>query len=194
MHSFAGRCGVVLLFAGAVLPAAAGADEPAGKDDMVLGDCLVLRPVGRSGRAPLHRDGLEAEIVAGRWAPPKAGDAATDADGAAAKWEEAKADGNGSISHKALGGGYLYWKVEADAPTVMLLEAAGHLMVYVNGEPRAGDPYENGIVRLPVALKKGANDFLFQCGRGRLRARLTPPAKPALLDTHDLTLPDFLAG
>src|SRR5262249_39271991 len=106
-------------------------------------------------------------------------------------WEEAKAK-DSAITHPALGGGYLYWPVTSDAARVMILEASGHLLCYVNGEPRTGDPYQNGIVRLPVALKKGTNDLLFLCPRGGLRAKLVAPAAPVLIDTRDATLPDVL--
>ena len=80
------------------------------------------------------------------------------------------------------------------ADGVMILEATGHTMVYVNGEPRTGDPYGNGIVRLPVALKKGENEFLFLVGRGRLQAKLVAAPSEPQLDTHDLTLPDYVRG
>jgi len=48
---------VLILLAGSA-PAAAKEDK-----DIVLGDCLVLKPVGRYGRAALHLDALEAAIA-----------------------------------------------------------------------------------------------------------------------------------
>lgn len=171
-----------LVFVGAALLAGAAED---GKNDLLLSDCLVLRPLGRSGRSAVRTDALEAEIVAGRWKAPAAGDKV-----AARAWEATKAGKDGALSHAALAGGYAYWKVPADADRVMLLEASGHTMVYVNGEPRTGDPYSNGIVRLPVQLHQGDNDLLFHCGRGRLQARLVDPPAPAFIDTRDATLPD----
>jgi dienelactone hydrolase len=178
---------VLLLLA--ALPAAARAAEPA---DIALGDCLVLRSVGRGGRQPLPLDPVQADIAAGRWKAPKAGDQVGLPGQPPASWEEAVAK-NGVIEHRALAGGYLYWRVTAEADEVRILEAAGHLTALVNGEPRGGDPYSNGTVRLPVVMKKGPNDLLFQVGRGRLQARLSPTA-PVALDTHDLTLPDLLRG
>jgi dienelactone hydrolase len=83
---------------------------------------------------------------------------------------------------------------EASASRVMLLEASGHSMVYVNGEPRVGDPYETGWVRLPILLQRGTNGLLFQCGRGSIKARLVVPAAAVLLDTRDATLPDRVVG
>ena len=47
----------------------AGASEP-----VVLRQGLVLEPVGRAGRNTLFTDAVEAQVVAGRWGPPRAGD------------------------------------------------------------------------------------------------------------------------
>jgi hypothetical protein len=169
-------------------------DQPGGgAKELVLDDCLVIRPVGRSGRSALHLDAIEAEIAAGRWKAPKAGDKVTLPDGGSQTWEAATVK-NGALDHAALRGGYVFWQVQSDDPRVMLLEASGHTMVYANGEPRTGDPYSNGIVRLPVLLRKGTNEFLFNCGRGRLQAKLTVPKAQVLLDLRDATLPDVVVG
>jgi poly(3-hydroxybutyrate) depolymerase len=67
-------------------------------------------------------------------------------------------------------------------------------MVYVNGEPRAGDPYRYGYVHLPVLMRAGTNDFLFHVARGRFQARLIPPKAEAAFDVADMTLPDLISG
>src|SRR5205814_2583771 len=72
----------------------------------------------------------------------------------------------------------------------MLLDAQGHDMVYVNGEPRAGNPYQTGYVRLPVRLHQGRNELLFRSGGRGLKVRLTSPPADAWLDISDTTLPD----
>jgi dienelactone hydrolase len=175
-------------------PAPAAAPGKLGPPDVVLNDCLVIPPVGAHGRAPLHVDLIEAALVAGRWKAPRAGDTVTLPGGEVRTWAKARAGKDGAVSHPALRGGYLYWRVRADSERVVLLEASGHLHATVNCAPRAGDPYGNGIVRLPVLLRKGDNDLLFHVARGRLAARLTTPPAPVLLDTRDLTLPDLLEG
>ena len=187
---------VVLLALGlaGVLPAPGARAAGPAAGDVVLGECLVLRPVGRYGRAALHLDALEAEVVAGHWKAPRAGDAVRAPDGTARAWEKAAAGKDGELRHEAFGGGYAYWSVSVDRPCVRLLEASGHSMAYVGGEPRAGDPYGYGTVRLPVRLHAGTNDFLFHCGRGRLQARLTDPGAGVLLDARDATLPDYVVG
>ncbi len=165
------------------------ADAPALPDE-----ALVLPPVGGGGRTPVAADAVAAQIVAGKWQAPKAGDAVTLPDGATRKWEPLKAEKPGSWSGRALGGGYAYFSVTAPADAVMLLQASGHSMVYVNGEPRAGDPYQHGYVKLPVLLHKGENELLFQVGRGQLSAKLEEVKSDALFNTADVTLPTLLVG
>ena len=82
----------------------------------------------------------------------------------------------------ALRGGYLAARSHAADDSVMMLEAAGHAMVYAGGEPRGGDIYSNGYVHLPVQVRKGQNALLFQVGRGRLKARLTKPKAAGVLE------------
>ncbi|MBU6400161.1 MAG: prolyl oligopeptidase family serine peptidase [Verrucomicrobia bacterium] len=155
---------------------------------------LVIRPVGRFGRWAVHTDAIEAQVVAGHWTPPRAGDTVTTPDGAVRTWESLNAKADGWFEHAAFRGGYADVTVESDRDRVMVLEARGHGMVYVNGEPRVGDPYAYGYVRLPVWLRRGSNDFLFHCPRGRFKARLVPPASPAVLNLDDPTLPDLIEG
>ena len=185
------QCGV-LAWSLILLPRAgvAGEAEP----EQVPRQCLVIPSVGRYGRSAVHRDAIEALIVAGKWATPKAGDTVTLPDGSTRAWEPLGAREDGWFEHEALGGGYAAFSVEAEAARVMLLEASGHNMVYVNGEPRMGDPYQTGYVRLPILLRQGPNELLFLCGRGRLRVALATPKAAAMLSTGDLTLPDLIVG
>jgi pimeloyl-ACP methyl ester carboxylesterase len=188
------RAGARLLIVGLALAALPPGDlSAAAPREIVLGKCLVLSPVGRSGRAPVHVDAIEARLVSGPSLTPEAGNSVALPDGRARPWVAATAK-DGALQHAALQGGYAYWSVTSETPRVMLLEASGHGVAYVNGEPRTGDPYQNGIVRLPVLLRAGANELLFQCGRGRLTAKLVEPDGPALLETRDATLPDYREG
>jgi pimeloyl-ACP methyl ester carboxylesterase len=161
--------------------------------EIILADCLVLPQVGRYGRSAVHLDPVEALIVAGRWKAPRAGETVARANGDPQTWTAAKAKA-GVLEQAGSPGGYVFWTVKAESPRVLLLEARGHQIVYVNGEPRAGDPYQNGIVRLPVFLRSGVNEFLFQFGRGQLQAKLVEPSGPAELDARDATLPDYRIG
>jgi poly(3-hydroxybutyrate) depolymerase len=157
-------------------------------------ECLVLAPVGRHGRLMLPVDAVLAEIAAGKWTAPKAEATVSLPGGPVRKWETLKAAADGSFSHPALRGGYAYVGLQAEEEQVMILEASGHLMAYVNGEPRAGDSYGYGYVHLPILLRKGTNDLLFHVSRGRLNLRLAPVKGHAQLQLRDNTLPDLISG
>jgi poly(3-hydroxybutyrate) depolymerase len=160
-------------------------------DDVVFREGLVIDPPGKFERSILHQDAIEAAIVAGRVPSPKAGDVVTLPDGKTLAWQPIRAGEDGWFAAPALEkGGYVFVSVESPAERVMILDASGHSLVYVNGVPRAGDPYQLGIVHVPVALRAGVNGFLFPCARGRMRASLAAPAKPIAFDASDTTLPD----
>ena len=186
-------CVVFAACSGSVCSAAAAEDGAPG-EELVLRDGIVIPPVGRYGRSAVHTDAIEAELVAGQWRAPKSGDVVTLPDGSVKTWEPIHAGEDGWFRHAALGGGYVYVAVPAGHEHVMLLEAAGHAMVYVNGEPRTGDPYGHGYVRLPVRLRQGKNELLFQVGRGQLRAKLLPAKSAVQFDLADNTLPDLIVG
>jgi len=200
-------CGLVILSSGSlgICTANGAANEPGGvqapgppsADEMVVRRALVIEPVGRYGRAAIHTDAIEAAIVTGHWSPPTAGPTSRQValpDGTSKSWTPAEADDKGWFTQPALRGGYAYVSIEMPEERVMLLEATGHRMVYVNGRLRAGDSYSSGIVRLPVLLTSGTNHLLFRGSRGRLKVGLRPPDSPIMLDTRDATLPDLRIG
>ena len=184
MSKLLGRIVLVILLA--AVPCAA--------QEIVIDKMLVLDRVGRAGRAPVFVDPVEHARVTGAWKAPKPGDVVTSVDGREVPWREATAGADGWITGGSLAGGYALAIVEASSERVMILEASGHGMVFVNGEPRAGDPYGHGYVRLPVLLKKGTNELLFTIARGRVRAKLTVPKSDVYPDTADVTSPDFIEG
>lgn len=179
-------CCVAWLFFCESIPA----DEP---DTIAISDVLVIEGASRGGRTPFPIDPIAASIVAGTWAAPVEG-AILKTGERERTWQRVAAADDGAIKHQALRGGYAFATVESDISRVMMLEATGHGMAYVNGAPRVGDPYGYGFVRLPVALHAGKNELLFQVGRGELRAKLTSPRKEVFIDTSDVTLPDLVAG
>jgi dienelactone hydrolase len=120
-------------------------------------------------------------------------------------WEPITANDQGWFEHQALTCGYAYIAYESPRDQVLLLEGFAHDFVYVNGEPRIGnrygqsDTYESWQPRfdfssIPVRLKAGRNDFLFKCGRGRLKVRLRKPPAEVFLNSKDMTVPDLIVG
>jgi pimeloyl-ACP methyl ester carboxylesterase len=170
------------------------AQPPQAAEPIVLRHALVMPRVGQYGRTLLHRDAIEALLVSGRWKTPTVGDKVQLPDGTAVAWEKAVAGKDDRLKHRALNGGYALWLVTSQVQRVAILEANGHGVAYVNGEPRIGDLYQTGYVRLPVLLKAGTNEILFHCVRGQLNARLLPASGSAQFNPDDQRLPDLIVG
>jgi dienelactone hydrolase len=163
-------------------------------ESLAVGQCLAIGQIGRGGRSAVHTDAVEAQIIAGTWRRPAAGDAVLMPDASSRVWTPITTSQDGWFADAALREGYAYVPVTVATNRVMLLEAAGDNLAYVNGEPRAGDPYQYGYVQLPVALHAGTNDLLFQCSRGRLKVVLADLRAPVAFNLGDPTLPDLIAG
>jgi len=133
-------------------------------------------------------------VAAGTWQPPKAGNTGPRPDGRSRTWEKLAPGKDGSYQNPALNGGYAFFSVLSPQDRVMVLQASGHGMVWVNGEPRAGDPYSYGYVQVPVELKQGPNQFLFTVARGALTAKLTAPPAALFFNTADITVPELIAS
>lgn len=156
---------------------------------------LTLDPVGAGGRVPIVTNALTSQVVSGTFKTPAAGDTVTAVGGQTRTWAAETAGPDGAINSRAFRGGFAFASVQSESEKTMMLEAAGHSYVYVNGELRGGDPYSYGFYRVPVRLKKGGNSFLFNVGRGSLRARLVDLGSDRLvLEDRDCTLPDVILG
>lgn len=172
-----------------------GAIDPSG--------ATAISGVARSARSIIQIDGFASQWIHSRAScapgqvvdipqPLRSKDAGHDA--ASATWHEVVALADGSFDASAYVGGYLALQFDSPADQVMELEATGHGMVYANG-PRMGDPYATGYQRIPVAVTKGKNEFVFSAGRGNIKARLVAPRLAgAHLDSCDVTAPDLIVG
>lgn len=155
--------------------------------------CLVLPSTGGGGRSPIVVDTLELARVRGTLARPADGDP-VDSRGRQLRWRALDRDADGTFRARELAGGWAWFTIESESRRTVLLDASGHGMVYVNGVPRAGDPYSAGELVLPIELQPGTNDLLFAVGRGQLRVNLTDPAGPLVIPGRDVTLPDLVIG
>lgn len=155
-----------------------------------LTEGFALAEAARGGRIPFDRDPFLAAVVAGALDRPSV----YPPEVPGASWEPVRADAEGWFNHPAFRrGGYLFVTHTAEAAGVAILAATGHSLVYVNGEPRTGDPYGYDGFQWPVRLNRGVNVFVFSCGRGRCRARLLPnPDGPKF--HPDGTVPDIVLG
>ncbi|MCG3126655.1 MAG: hypothetical protein CHACPFDD_01506 [Phycisphaerae bacterium] len=178
----------------AVLTALPAALSDAYAQDARLPDtCLVIGPVGRGARAAIRSDAVELQVVSGTWRAPAAGDTLTLADGTERAWRVLSA-GKDGFEADELRNGYACLTFDAPADQIVILDAAGHGMVYANGEPRAGDVYRTGKTRLPIRVRRGPNELLFHVQRGGFRARLDAPQAAVYFDPCDNTLPDLVVG
>lgn len=155
----------------------------------VLTEGLSLTGAANYGRAPFPTDAILAQFASGVWTEPREGAEFELPDGRKLEWKRVTAGEDGRIG---AAGAFLHWRVDSPATSVKVLEASGHAMAFVGGEPRAGDGYGYGYVRLPVALQAGSNSILFHVGRGPMRARLVDPPAPQFVSVDEATLPDYL--
>ena len=170
-----------LAILGPAAPGFAQGTPPSPGGEITPTQCLVIKPVGRGGRSPIHTDAIERQIVLGTWKTPQAGDAVDLPDGSKPTWATIAPNKDGVFQNGALQGGYAFVSVDSPAPRVMLLEASAHNMVYVNGEPRVGDTYQTGWTRLPVQLKAGRNEpaVSVRAGRTALQTDARKIARPS---------------
>lgn len=172
-------------------------------NETILREGLLIRAVARTGRTAFHTDAIEERLVTGQWTTPRLDETVEVPGFSPQKWEKATSDASGWFTNLVPNqrstnsgprAGYVWLPYQSDRDQLLWLHAAGHSMAYVNGEPRAGDLYENGTAVLPIQVKAGLNEILLATGRGRLRAKLIPPPAPIAIAGHDTTLPDLIQG
>lgn len=199
------RCVALLVFATA-FPEKLLAESPATQaqavqtqtslqTDLILRTGYVTSPqrgFGGRGRASLPKDPLEAAWLKGELQLPLADQAESPSGKDLPPWRKIEADANGGFTGRELTAGWLVCYVEAPAEGIWLLSAQGHGSVRINGIPRVGDIYSNGMTELPVHLKAGKNTFIFAGARGRIAARLLPVTKPLSLSLRDTTFPHVI--
>jgi dienelactone hydrolase len=186
---------LVLLFA---VPSARSAQAPATpENEIVIRTGYATSPergFGNRGRVSLPKDPLEAAWLRGELQLPLADQAESPSAAGLPPWKKVEADANGGFTGRELAAGWLVSYVEVPEEGIWLLSAQGNGSVRINGIPRVGDIYSNGMTELPVLLKAGKNTLIFAGARGRIAARLQPIAKPLALSLRDTTLPHVIRG
>lgn len=165
---------------------------------VTLTEGLAISGVGSWGRRTINTDALVAAMIdedaRAAFVPghagfdvPEAGDVLAGTDKA---WSEVKANAEGAFGDLPRGA-YVLVRVVSETDRAMLLHATGNSVVYVNGEPRTGDAYGHGFVKLPVAIRKGENVLVFgHAGRGGMRAGLEAAGSVAGFNSADITKAD----
>lgn len=165
----------------------------AAPDARPLQEIVVLAPVGRALRGPFQADPVAALIARGVPPRPQTGTVQAVGGGRTRTWTRLVSE-SGSFADPALNNGWAYARLTHERPGVYLLDASGHSAVWVDGDPRVGDPYGLGTVRAPVVVREGGTDALFKAAHGELRALLVTPPAPVFLESFDATLPDIVRG
>lgn len=163
--------------------------------EIALTKGLAVGLVGSYGRSAVPTDLLAWQMAEGTMAVPREGLViGKNAKGEEQAWAKVEAGAEGWIENSALAGGYLEIVVESARPRTMILEATGHYVAWINGEPRGGEKYGADYLRQPVRLIKGRNELLFRGERGRFRGRLYEPPAEIFFSDKDMTLPDLVIG
>jgi poly(3-hydroxybutyrate) depolymerase len=179
-------CLLVLATLLALTPSSHAQDAP-----IPLTHGLVAEGARAESDIGLYSDAVAAALTHGPLKPTEDAEL-TLAPGRVSRWKTATADAEGFIPCPP--GAALYIRAESDDQRIVMLEATGHALVYVNGVPRAGDPQRLGFVRLPILLEPGANDLIFIGASGSVRASLTSPRAGIMIDADDATVPDLVLG
>lgn len=151
-------------------------------------------------------DPIEIRMVIGNWSPPVAGDRVAFGTDDIREWRRIVAADDGWLHDEALRGGYAYIVVDSPEERIVILEGMAHRMVYANSEPRMGNLYQYkeefesweprfNYSQVPILLKQGRNDLLFQGGRiPRLKVLIHPPRADVMINDNDATVPDLITG
>lgn len=179
----------------ALLPILLGSNLPTSEIQPIpLREVLAVERLGERTRSAIYTDALEAELAAGTWSAPKEGDTIRSTAGEERTWTRYEVGDDGWFQGDAFRGGWAFATVEVPEAGPWRLDASGHALVLVDGEPHAGDHYNLDITRTPLALEAGEHELLFRCGRGRLRATLEPAPAPVYIEDKDPTLADVIRG
>lgn len=163
-------------------------------DEVVLQQYVTIPLIGIYGRSSVHIDPVDAAIAVGTFSMPTAGDKLTATGDREVTWRSATASSEGTLSTRSIRGGYAAATFESPKAGIMMLEATGHAMVYLNGLPYAGDPYAYGDFVLPVQIKEGTNTLVFHVAQSQLKAKLVKPTADLVISPFRTTLPSLVQG
>lgn len=172
----------------------APAAEPAEFAAPALDRSLVLEPLGKYGRSAEFSDPVLAALARDPAWTPSDGAAMSSADGRSATWRPTVLGADGSLEGGARSNSWWFQRWVHERDEVLLFEAPGAGVIYAGSEPRMGDLYSLGIVRAPIAMRKGSNELLVRIGRGQPRVSWSRPPAPIYVEKFDRTLPDIVTG
>jgi hypothetical protein len=124
----------------ATMAGVAVAAEPS--DTLVVREALGIAIPRRTFSSVIACNPVEAWFSGGRARVPAEGETVRFADGTEAKWYRIVSDSNGWFPNESYAERFLAVTINRKAPARLILEGMGHDIVYVNGTPPAGNPYQ----------------------------------------------------
>jgi pimeloyl-ACP methyl ester carboxylesterase len=189
-----------------LLEALAGVAIAAGPSDTLLvREALGITLPRRTVSGVIMSTPLDAWSAGSRTHAPKEGESVRCADGTVVTWQRIVPDSNGWFPDQPPAERYAAVTIDGKTVARMILEGMGHDIVYVNGTPRSGNPYQQtdnpspwephfDYSRIPIDLNQGQNLLLFRYSRGGLKVRLVPVTGLVAFNVNDVTLPDAVTG
>lgn len=175
------------------------------QDSVVLKEGIVLKLERRDRSQMISPNPVVASIETGEWDTPSINEQFMFNDEVVGIWEKINAGDDGWFRGDTLVNSYVYFQYESDKEDIVLLEGMGNTMVYVNGTPRSGNPYRSkdnfesweprfDYSLIPIKLKKGSNEFLFECNRWVLKVKINFIKQGLIFNEKDLTIPDLIVN
>jgi hypothetical protein len=170
---------------------------------LILKEGLVIEMERQDISNIITPNAIVASIETDEWKSPSENSELKTNDKVVGTWKKINADETGWFKDGSLRGSYVYLQYKSDEEEIVLLEGMGHNMVYINGSAHSGNPYRSKDIFedweprfdysfIPVKLKKGLNEFLFDCDRGILKVKVHKVKDGLILNEKDLTVPDIL--
>jgi poly(3-hydroxybutyrate) depolymerase len=171
-----------------------------------LKEGLVIKLERSDESRIISPNSIVAAVETGEWQIPGENQTVKDNGKTAGTWKKITAGDDGWIRDDSLFNAYVHYTYNSHREEIVILEAMGHGMAYVNGESRSGNPYSYRDVYdeweprfdyslIPVKMNKGDNSLLFECNRaGLLKVKLYKVKEGLYLNTKDLTTPDLFVN
>ena len=169
-----------------------------GQTEFIFREGLAIANCHQYGRQAIYTDQFSGRYFEPGYNTPKQGGILfKNSEGKDVVWQEIKADSSGRFRGRVASNGYIYMTYTSKREEGAIVKITGNSMFYFNGEPHAGDPYEQNYMLVPVRLKKGLNEIYVRSssmgGQG-ITAKLIFPGSPVYISTSDATLPFIVEG
>ncbi len=175
-------------------------------DSVILKQGLMIKLNEIYTNKVIASDVIAALVETDKFETPKENEALKFNDEQVGVWKKIVSNDNGWFINDTLYNAYVYLQYKSDKNEIILLEAMGHSVAYVNGVAHSGNPYRTqdnfeswgprfDYSLIPVKVNKGNNDLLFGCNRaGVLKVKIHTNKKGLYFVNQDLTSPDIIIG